>query len=100
MDKLKKDLINSNFLACVKQGDLKGAKKFLQQGASLHVTDHDGDSALTHAASKNAVEIVKFLIEEGININHQNDLGETPLIKACFHGHTDIAQILLASNAD
>jgi len=41
------------------------------------------------------IEIVKFLIDRGVDVNAQTRLGRTPLSKACFLGHTTIVQLLL-----
>jgi len=41
---------------------------------------------------------VKFLIGCGVDVNTQDEHGQTPLLICCIHGHKDLASFLLESS--
>ncbi|PWF94171.1 Ankyrin repeat protein [Spiroplasma poulsonii] len=43
--------------------------------------------------------MVKLLIENGAEINHKNQFGNTPLILASQNGHTEIVKLLIENGA-
>lgn len=51
--------------------------------------------SLISAASSNNIPIMQFLLANGCNINHTNDVGQTALIEAASNGHTEVVQMLL-----
>ena len=55
-----------------------------------------GDTALFTASRHNNIEIVKYLIELGANVNQQNDNHFTPL----FYPSFDIMKVLVDAGAD
>lgn len=58
-------------------------------------------AVLELATKANCVAIVKLLVEAGVNVNYQDDQGETPLHVAASHGFDECAKVLLnASNID
>lgn len=60
----------------------------------------ESDLALMKAARKGHTEVVKTLLENGANINAQDEDGETALIVAAQNGHTETVKILLENGAD
>ena len=46
------------------------------------------------------VEVVRFLVERGADINKANNVGQTPLMIAVRHGHSEIVEILLKYGAN
>ena len=53
-------------------------------------------SLLRVACEKGHTAIVSLLLRQpGIDVNDQNELGETPLSRAVYCGHEDVVQILL-----
>lgn len=54
-----------------------------------------------HIACKNNKEsVVKFLIGCGVDVNIQDEHGQTPLLICCIHGHKEILSLLVeASNS-
>jgi len=58
-----------------------------------------GFTTLTVAAQEGNLEMVKFLINEKLDINHQDEFGKTPLHWAAER-HVDIVEYLLAAGAD
>jgi ankyrin repeat protein len=79
------------------------AAKALIDGASY-------DKAGIHEALLNTVTgphdtasctaLVKFFVDSGINVNHQNDYRNTALILASMWGHTEAVRYLLSKGAD
>ncbi|CAG5132083.1 unnamed protein product [Candidula unifasciata] len=53
-------------------------------------------TALMLAASHGRTEMVRLLVEEGADINLQDEDGSTALMCACEHGNLDIVNFLLA----
>ena len=56
------------------------------------------NTALHWATKRNHVEIAKFLIEKGCNVNTQDFLGRTPLFIASHMNHSKIAKAILRAN--
>ena len=44
--------------------------------------------------------LVEYLIEQGADINHQNNKGMTPLHIAALYGYVDIVMLLVKNNAN
>lgn len=62
-----------------------------QEGNSVSKTTHDGRLYLHWAASKGNVELVKYLLEKGSEINRTDDKGATPISFAAANGQTNTA---------
>lgn len=52
------------------------------------------------ASSNNQLETVKFLMEKGADFNLQGNQGETPLLLAAAHGHTQVVASLLQAGME
>lgn len=90
-------------------------RKIIAQGASTKYTDKDGNhaiktfvfltqllgnTALYNAAGGNHTEAMRFLIENGAEVNNVNNEGNTPLHHACEKGHREAIFSLLFHGAD
>ncbi len=61
------------------KGDLEKVKQHLAAGTDINDRDEEHDSSALHAAAYHGkLEIVKFLIEKGAEINAKNKHGQTP----------------------
>jgi ankyrin repeat protein len=56
------------------------AKKLIDAGADLTAINNQGDSLLHHYTLTDNYDIVKFLLDLGVDPNVQNKYGETPLV--------------------
>jgi ankyrin repeat protein len=77
------------------RGDLNGLKrgiKYVKNG--INKQDTGGYTCLMYASRHNQLEIVKFLIKSGANVNINNKL-YTALSIAAYKGHNDIVEELL-----
>lgn len=59
-----------------------------------------GSNALDIAMIYHKVDLAKWLIDKGSDINHRDHDGWTPLIRACDKDHPALVEILIAKGAD
>ncbi|AUJ48633.1 ankyrin repeat domain-containing protein [Brachyspira hyodysenteriae] len=45
-------------------------------------------------------DVIKAIIAKNINVNIQDDVGNTALILACMEGHIQVVELLIKANAD
>ena len=57
-------------------------------------------SPLLWPASQGRVELVRVLLDQGVDPDAASDLGETPLMAAVVEGHLEIVRLLLDRGAD
>jgi ankyrin repeat protein len=60
----------------------------------------EGDSCLHYAAGRGDVRSIQLLVDAGLDVNFQGDMGYTPLHWAAMSGKTDAVKKLLESGAD
>ena len=70
-------------------------RALLAAEAVIDVQDDRGETPLYEAGN---AEVVKILIDHGVNVNHQNNFGWTPLMMNV--GKVNIVKALLDANAD
>jgi ankyrin repeat protein len=82
------------------RGDLEEVRRLVQQDHQL-LDARWGilDTPLKAAAGKGRVEVVRYLLDEGADINLMPD-GSSPLARACHYGHVEVVALLLARGAD
>lgn len=74
----------------------------LKHGADIHILDRRTGMTLVHiAASKNATPgVIKILIDSGIQMESQDNMGRTPLQAAAGHSCTRAVRLLLDLGAN
>ena len=77
----------------------------LANGADVAALDSFDGTGLIRAAERGYVEIVRRLLETGIEIDHVNRLGWTALLEAIILGeggpeHTEVVRLLVDAGAD
>ncbi|WP_046944254.1 ankyrin repeat domain-containing protein [Leptospira santarosai] len=91
-------------LSAAINGNIRLAKKALQQGASVHAKDpseeYFGETPLHKVAFNNDVEFLRFLLSEGADPNLSDERGETPLITAVYGLSLESVSALLGAKAD
>jgi len=81
--------------------DLDLIMLLIDSGADIHDFDEEGVSIFEMAITYNNIDVVKHLIEDGIDVSvtHRRS-GFTPLMAAACYGRTEIAKLLIEQGAD
>ncbi len=102
----QKQLDDGLLQACL-NGNVDGARDYLNRGADINATHIEGGQALHFAASYGHKDIVQLLIdharEKGLVLDINAKAGSqqtTPLHVACTKGHLDAVKILLENGAN
>lgn len=86
------------FSDAIVYGDLSKAKELLAAHPDLvNAQDKYGFSALHNAMSEEQPATIAYLIQQGADVNIQNDMGIAPLHLACY---PENAEFLLKAGAD
>ena len=75
-------------------GDLLEIKRFYRFHHSLDFKDDDDRSALHIAAAEGHLEVCKFLVKKGLDVNSEDKYGRKPIVDALFKGHRDVVIFL------
>jgi uncharacterized protein len=88
-------------LACF-FGHLETARFLTEKGADIHAAASNGTgyNALTASVTAGHTEIVKWLLDRGLDPNYRYGPGFTPLLSAAANGHLEIVTLLLSHGAD
>jgi hypothetical protein len=81
----------------VRNGDQSTLESLARRGFDLNYRDTDGRSLLMKTDSP---EMVRWLIERGVDVNFPDNAGYTPLIDAARFDRPEIAKLLIAVQAD
>ena len=83
-----------------KFGDYEAVKELLDCNASIYVVDNVNDNSLHYALSwKCNTDVIKLLINRGIDVNAQNTNGTTALHLTCENSNYEVAQKLVENHA-
>ncbi len=81
-------------------GDLPAMKRYITEGADVNAPDDDLNiNPLAWSVIHGQTEAARLLIENGADVNIQDDNGSTPLHGAAVFGRADIAKLLLENGA-
>lgn len=82
-------------------GDIEAAKEMLEAGIDPGVVDvESGNGMLAYAASNGHNEFMRFLLDNGLDVDHRNYNGITPLMLAVSAGNHEGIEILAEAGAD
>ncbi|XP_068223134.1 uncharacterized protein [Palaemon carinicauda] len=83
------------------KGDIVKVQALLREGVNVNHTDEYGYTALQRAASEGHLEIVRLLIKQKTNVDHQDDQhGNTALHEAAWKGYSQTAEALVRAKAN
>ena len=96
--------VDANLIAAACYGNIKDLREFLSLGADINTLTKDGYTPLMYSAIFNTPEAVKFLIDNGADVNYLYD-GESTLLmiaacECCYDDQGQIAAELIKSGAD
>src|SRR5204862_350593 len=95
---------NANFglipLTWAIQDAREGVVKLPKAEADINVMDYYGRTALSSAAKKGHVAVVKLLLEAKADVNVKDNNGRTPLSGAAEKWHVAVVKLLLETKAD
>lgn len=80
--------------------DPQRVRALVDAGASIHVTDAKGKTALHRAAQAGFTKIPQLLLQAGADIEAQDAQGETPLFDAVRGGRVETVRLLVGAGAD
>ena len=79
------------------------AKKLVSQGAKIYISDKKfkGYIPLHGAVQRSKMELVKYFISQGANVNGEDDCGRSPLDMAASHNNSlEIMKYLISQGAN
>jgi len=84
-----------------RQGDCENVNVLLQAGAKLYSrTRFASSKPLISAVMGGSMEMIKYLVTVGADVNERNSYGETPLMIAAKAGSVEMVQLLVRMGAD
>jgi outer membrane protein assembly factor BamB len=89
------------FWAAAKRGDVQTVIALLAKGVDVNAKTTYGATALSFAADKGQLDVVKLLIKNKANVNTRDTFyNATPLTWAYSHEHVEIIKALLEAGAE
>ncbi|XP_022210348.1 L-asparaginase [Drosophila obscura] len=99
LDQLGATLFPAMINAAVAEGDLKKINNLKAYGADLSGTNHDQRTALHLACQLGNVDIVKYLLQNGVSVHIRDRYDRTPLLEAVSTDSHEIIQLLINCGA-
>lgn len=95
-DKFHRTIINRGFHSAVLSDSLPVVRLFVENGAEVNSEDIIWGTALQHAAAKNCIDLVQYLVSEGgADVNAPGRLGGSgPMMAALSAGNLAVFQYL------
>jgi ankyrin repeat protein len=94
------DTPEQKFEWTLKNGDLDQVKLIVEQYKELaNKTLPSGRHPLCTAADYGQTEVVRYLIDNGADVNVKDRYGITPLLSAIYENHVECVRILLDKGA-
>ncbi len=82
------------------RGDQEAHLRSALDGECLDTTNEFGQSLLHEAIAYRRPRLARLLVERGIDVNHQDHNGQTPLHFLASHPDLDLASRVLAAGGD
>ena len=92
----------SKILKAARARNFREVKRLLQAGGDVNTKYRTGDkrSVLHYAAKSGSLEIVKYLVKHGANVNCKNKWNNSVLYNAAMSGSLEIIKCLVEHGAD
>jgi outer membrane protein assembly factor BamB len=93
--------LNDDLWAAARKGDAPAVKALLAQGADVNAKLRYGATALSYAADRGHLEVIKVLVEHGAALNIKDTFyNSPPLLWAAYNGHTEVVKFLLEKGSE
>lgn len=93
--------LKEEFFAAARKGDAAAVKALLDKGVDVNTKFRYDATALSYAADRGHLEVVKLLLERKAGVNVKDTFyGATPLIWAAQKGHAEVVRALLEHGAE
>ncbi len=66
----------------------------------MDVLERGGATPLLHASFTGKLDVVRYLLSKGANVNHRDGEGGMALQNAAFNGHVGVVKVLIEAGAD
>ncbi|NKB20472.1 MAG: hypothetical protein GKS01_08235 [Alphaproteobacteria bacterium] len=86
--------------AAIKANDLENVKAAIARGERAEIEDFDGRTPIIYAGIFGSADIIDYLAEVRVSLNHKDKLGNTALYYAADRGHIDALEILIERRVD
>ena len=86
--------------AAIKANDLENVKTAIKRGERPEIEDFDGRTPIIYAGIFGNPDIIDYLAEVRVSLNHKDKLGNTALYYASDRGHVDAVETLIARRVD
>jgi ankyrin repeat protein len=91
----------ANINEAVLKGNLNGVVSVINKDKSkIYFKDQDGSTLLHLAVFNDHIDIVKYLVSQGVDVNAQDSEGDTPLHLAASSGYLEVAKYLVSKGAN
>ncbi len=92
--------VSEELWAAARTGDASGVTRALEKGADVNAKTRYGVTALTFAADKGHLAVVKLLVDKGADLNVQDTFYRArPIDMAMQNRHVDVVKFLLEKGA-
>ncbi len=88
------------FARLVDHKDFSAAFEMIDAGLPVDTKKSDNETLLMYAIGSGNIDLVRFLLAKGADVNAQNIAGGTPLMWAAAAGRIDIVLLLVENGAD
>jgi ankyrin repeat protein len=94
-------VLSQEIFDAAQKGDLAKLKSLVQNNPNLvNAKNKDDDTPLHIAADAGHLEIARFLIQSGADVNSMNSSLRNPVLMAGYQGHKDVVKLLLENGAN
>jgi outer membrane protein assembly factor BamB len=89
------------FWEAARQGDLATIKRLGNEGVDVNTRTTYGATALAYACDRGHLDVVRYLVERGAEVNTRDDFYQfAPITWALYKEHTEIITFLLGKGAE
>lgn len=101
LQKQQNDMCVFRLLFAASRGNLQAVQNIVAAGdTDLDGRDYDKRSALHLACAEGHLDVVKYLVENRVQVNTKDRFNNAPVDDAIRHGHPTITDFLIANGAD